>query len=483
MDHRHPPATGSAAPLVRRRAAGSWRGAVRPGPARLGAVALAAVLATGVLAQSHEAGLRANAQLQAVEAADAARAELARRDRATSAGTARLDVGFARYAVVRRAQALDAARAAVQNAEAVVVSTAADVPAETVTPLDAAAAELVALIAATPDALTPLAGSAPAVAAPADHPAPGGGVGADVAGADLAAVDHAGADPASPAGTATPTPVAPRVGSAPTAAAIPGDAPAGAPAPVPAPVPADAPADVPADVPAGSAGATSPDAADGVDPAAGPAHPDVLPDPQVLPDPAAIDLSVTAEVLAAAQRVTDLSVQVQAAADAAVAAAEAARLAAEEAARATEAETARRVAVAQAAPNGEIPLDVLCPVAIAPDALLRCDAAAAFDRLADAYRADVGRDLRVVSSYRSLETQVAVKATRGGLAASPGRSNHGLGLAVDLADFGGVGDFTAPAYRWMQENAAQLGWHHPAAMEPGGAGPQEPWHWEYGTEG
>ena len=137
---------------------------------------------------------------------------------------------------------------------------------------------------------------------------------------------------------------------------------------------------------------------------------------------------------------------------------------------------------ADAAPNGQIPPEVLCPVEIAPHVLLRCDAARAFDRLAAAYRADVGRDLVVTSSYRSFDAQVAVKAAKGGLAAEPGRSNHGRGQAVDLGGFGGLGEFTEPAYLWMKEHATEFGWHHPAAMEPGGSGPQEPWHWEFGTE-
>ena len=133
--------------------------------------------------------------------------------------------------------------------------------------------------------------------------------------------------------------------------------------------------------------------------------------------------------------------------------------------------------------NGELPLDELCGVPFAPGALLRCDAADALEDLNAAYRADHGTDLAVVSAYRSLGEQAAVRLTRGALAAAPGRSNHGWGIAVDLGGFGGVGDFTDPDYLWMQENAARFGWHHPRIMEPGGGGPQEPWHWEYAGPG
>jgi LAS superfamily LD-carboxypeptidase LdcB len=64
----------------------------------------------------------------------------------------------------------------------------------------------------------------------------------------------------------------------------------------------------------------------------------------------------------------------------------------------------------------------------------------------------------------------------------PGSSNHGRGLAVDFADLGSLGQFSAPAYTWMQDHAGDFGWHHPSIMEPGGGGPPEPWHWEFGTE-
>ncbi|WP_250444988.1 D-alanyl-D-alanine carboxypeptidase family protein [Actinotalea sp. C106] len=131
-------------------------------------------------------------------------------------------------------------------------------------------------------------------------------------------------------------------------------------------------------------------------------------------------------------------------------------------------------------PNGRIPVELLCSPEVAPDALLRCDAAAALDPLNAAYRAEFGRDLDVISSYRSVEQQVAVKAARGWLAAPPGSSNHGRGIAVDLGGFGSVGDFTSASFRWMEAHAHEFGWFHPDEMKPGGSAPPEPWHWEYG---
>ena len=77
---------------------------------------------------------------------------------------------------------------------------------------------------------------------------------------------------------------------------------------------------------------------------------------------------------------------------------------------------------------------------------------------------------------RPLAEQVQVARATPDLAARPGRSNHGLGLAVDLC--GGVQSFGTAAHLWMQHNAPLYGWYHPAWAEPSGSMP-EPWHWEY----
>lgn len=129
--------------------------------------------------------------------------------------------------------------------------------------------------------------------------------------------------------------------------------------------------------------------------------------------------------------------------------------------------------------DGTVDPAVLCPVPFAPGALLRCDAAEALVRLNEVYRAEHGTDLPVGGTYRTYEEQVRLKAAKGGLAAHPGTSHHGWGVAVDFSGFGGVGQFDSPGYRWMVEHGPAYGWVHPAAMGPGGAGPHEPWHWEY----
>lgn len=107
---------------------------------------------------------------------------------------------------------------------------------------------------------------------------------------------------------------------------------------------------------------------------------------------------------------------------------------------------------------------------------LRSDAAVAFAELNLAYRDHFGKDIVITDSYRSYAAQVAVKRKKPGLAAVPGTSEHGWGLAVDLGD--GVQN-SDEHYDWLIENAPRFGWDHPAWARKGGGGPYEPWHWEF----
>lgn len=130
----------------------------------------------------------------------------------------------------------------------------------------------------------------------------------------------------------------------------------------------------------------------------------------------------------------------------------------------------------QTYPNGQIPPDALCPLLGAPGESLRPGAAAAFNSMSLAYQRDTGHLLCVTDSYRSYANQVVTKASRGGWAAAPGTSNHGVGVALDMC--GGVNSFGHPAHLWMQQNAPLYGWFHPSWAAAGGSLP-EPWHWEF----
>lgn len=75
--------------------------------------------------------------------------------------------------------------------------------------------------------------------------------------------------------------------------------------------------------------------------------------------------------------------------------------------------------------------------------------------------AGLGR-LRITDGFRSYAKQVATKKKKGDLAATPGRSLHGLGLAADLA-------LTPKQQKWLEKNAASFGVQRL---------PSESWHWQ-----
>lgn len=126
--------------------------------------------------------------------------------------------------------------------------------------------------------------------------------------------------------------------------------------------------------------------------------------------------------------------------------------------------------------NGRIPASALCSIGIGSHRL-RCDAASAFKRLNEGYRAAFGSNICITDSYRSYEAQVSLKAAKPTLAAKPGTSNHGWGMATDLC--GGINSFGTSQHRWMAQNAGRYGWVLPSWAQAGGSKP-EPWHWEFG---
>jgi len=123
--------------------------------------------------------------------------------------------------------------------------------------------------------------------------------------------------------------------------------------------------------------------------------------------------------------------------------------------------------------NGSIPDAWLCTL-FDGHTRLRADAAVALAQMNEAFVQRFGADLCMASGYRSLAEQRAVKATRGSLAADPGRSNHGWGLAVDFCSQ----ETSGARWTWLQQNAAVYGFGNPAWAQPGGSGPYERWHWE-----
>jgi cell wall-associated NlpC family hydrolase len=129
--------------------------------------------------------------------------------------------------------------------------------------------------------------------------------------------------------------------------------------------------------------------------------------------------------------------------------------------------------------NGRIPSSALCPLGVAGHRL-RCDAAASYAALSDAFAAAFGTPLCITDSYRDYGAQVAAYRAKPRLAAWPGTSNHGWALAVDLC--GGINIAYSPQWTWMQANAGRFGFLNPPWAQPGAEKP-EPWHWEYGNYG
>jgi LAS superfamily LD-carboxypeptidase LdcB len=133
--------------------------------------------------------------------------------------------------------------------------------------------------------------------------------------------------------------------------------------------------------------------------------------------------------------------------------------------------------------NGRIPRNKLQQINQGNHRLYK-DAAQSFIQMAsDAQK--VGISLNVSDSYRPIEQQIALIPRKGayskaapfgtppdtarfpnGLGATPGTSNHGWGLAVDLNR---GSDFNQTLV-WLQTNASTYGFNTISG---------EPWHWEY----
>jgi cell wall-associated NlpC family hydrolase len=126
-------------------------------------------------------------------------------------------------------------------------------------------------------------------------------------------------------------------------------------------------------------------------------------------------------------------------------------------------------------PNGLIPPSAMCPLGPAGHSL-RCDAAAAYRAMSAAFASSFGSPICITDSYRTYSAQVRLYGEKPALAAVPGTSNHGWGLAVDLC--GGIERFGTAQYAWMTANAGRFGFLHPNWADPG-KGREEPWHWEY----
>ncbi|WP_225214533.1 M15 family metallopeptidase [Cellulomonas avistercoris] len=133
--------------------------------------------------------------------------------------------------------------------------------------------------------------------------------------------------------------------------------------------------------------------------------------------------------------------------------------------------------------NGRLPASALSAVSWARDSrgtpfYLRSDATAALERLNVAFRAALGHDLALDLTYRDYDTQVAMRAALGSVAAVPGTSSHGTGLALDVPELPCAYGWDSPARAWLVANGPAYGWVSPTWARQNGSNP-EYWHYEY----
>jgi len=127
--------------------------------------------------------------------------------------------------------------------------------------------------------------------------------------------------------------------------------------------------------------------------------------------------------------------------------------------------------------NGQIPASALCAISWQTVDHLRCDAAVEFEALNTAYKARWGANICVNDAYRSYAKQVALYDQLGpGVAAVPGTSNHGWGVAVDLGC--GVGIFGNARHVWFAVNGPKYGFTQPEWALIGSSR-AEAWHWQF----
>jgi len=117
--------------------------------------------------------------------------------------------------------------------------------------------------------------------------------------------------------------------------------------------------------------------------------------------------------------------------------------------------------------NGRIPETSLAPLTGSSERMWAPAAQHLNELMADAKKAGVS--ISVTDAYRSYDDQVAVANSKGlynqgGLAAAPGTSEHGWGLAVDLG-------LNATSQAWMKQHAKEYGFVDNV--------PRESWHWEF----
>lgn len=120
--------------------------------------------------------------------------------------------------------------------------------------------------------------------------------------------------------------------------------------------------------------------------------------------------------------------------------------------------------------NGQLPESALEPIGIG-NHRLHATAARAFRHWREV-ASGAGIDLTCTDSYRTLAQQQQLKQQKPQWSATPGRSVHGWGFAVDVSIGMPPQGFGQSVYSWLKQNGPPNGWFL-------GRPKDEPWHWVY----
>lgn len=110
---------------------------------------------------------------------------------------------------------------------------------------------------------------------------------------------------------------------------------------------------------------------------------------------------------------------------------------------------------------------------------LHPEAAGQLTALDAAFFAVFGKHITISEAFRDLPTQVyfwnLYQLGQGNVAAYPGSSSHGEGVAIDINSWVYLNSTGSAEHQWLRANAPSYGWSWDAVGRPSG----EPWHWNY----
>lgn len=135
--------------------------------------------------------------------------------------------------------------------------------------------------------------------------------------------------------------------------------------------------------------------------------------------------------------------------------------------------------------NGKVSSSMLAAVPWDKEkTLIAAPAVKDLTRLNTAFKKQFGKNLDIDLAYRTLDTQKYLYAELGSyIAAKPGTSNHGWGLAIDVPETYDY-SFRGKYYKWLKANSHKYNWTHRKNLEEyrsdGSKNPYaEAWHFEY----